>query len=539
MKKRLLAAVLIAMLAMAMAFLSGCGSDNGTDGGRDAGAAANGNFNTAGFPIVDEPVTLNVIMERWDLFGDSFLVNPWFDELEERTNVIIDWTLVSGGDWHEQRTLMMISGDLPDLFLGQGSVNDAMVMTNPQHFIDLTDLVENYMPNYRRALELMPAMRQLTTYPTGGKYSLAFMLPGRPMPLYQPVINMHWLDVVGLAPPTNTDELLTVLRAFRDNDVNQNGDPNDEFPVTWGADVPRDWFTMFGIVDHRNTLFNMTGDTPEFWPMSENYRVAIRFLRGMWEEGLIDPMAFTQDWGTSDGKIGNYEIPLVGLHFAWAPNGRTGRWYDQHEPIPPIASEFGRFADGDPNGINALGRNAAHITSVNPMPEVTARWLDEFYTNEATITNFWGAFGVVLYPNADGTFSHMSPPPGQSADLWFWEQSMRDVGPGFADPAWIADHILFDYTQGDGRKLMDSRMADPYVTIPPFPMVLFTTAESEEVAIMGAEIRTFIQQNRANWIVNGGIDEEWDAYLATLEQLGVPRFIEIHLAALERFRAAQ
>ena len=44
------------------------------------------------------------------------------------------------------------------------------------------------------------------------------------------MINQGWLDNLGLDTPSTIDELKKVLIAFRDNDANGNGDPNDELP---------------------------------------------------------------------------------------------------------------------------------------------------------------------------------------------------------------------------------------------------------------------------------------------------------------------
>ena len=43
--------------------------------------------------------------------------------------------------------------------------------------------------------------------------------------------------------PTTTDEFAEVLRAFKDNDANGNGNPNDEIPLAFK-------FTDWGAYDH-------------------------------------------------------------------------------------------------------------------------------------------------------------------------------------------------------------------------------------------------------------------------------------------------
>lgn len=50
-----------------------------------------------------------------------------------------------------------------------------------------------------------------------------------------------WLDKLGLDVPTTTDELYTVLKAFKDKDPNGNGKA-DEVPLT-GAPRGSGWYS--------------------------------------------------------------------------------------------------------------------------------------------------------------------------------------------------------------------------------------------------------------------------------------------------------
>ena len=113
---------------------------------------------------------------------------------------------------------------------------------------------------------------------------------------------------------------------------------------------------------------------------------------------------------------------------------------------------------------------------------------------------------------------------------------MRDLGPKFSPPGWVSSRMQFDYTHGDGRKLYDSRLADPYI-LNSIPRVIFTVEEIEELSFLDVELRSFTLENRARWITQGGVDDDWDNYLATLQNLGVERFVQIHRDALERFLA--
>ena len=78
-------------------------------------------------------------------------------------------------------------------------------------------------------------MRQMVTNPDGHIYTLPGKKPLRPKGCDTPFINKAWLDRLGLEMPTTVDEWYEVLKAFKEQDANGNGDPNDEIPLTGSA----------------------------------------------------------------------------------------------------------------------------------------------------------------------------------------------------------------------------------------------------------------------------------------------------------------
>lgn len=547
MKKQNKLAALLLALVMCVAVFAGCSgkpSDSPAPGSATPAPATQGsepsptqtaddNFNPTGMPIVNQPVELTVMTMRWGDMGDSFTQNQWLKDLEASSNVKINWVTVSNNDWNEQKGILLAGGELPDIFLGNETIKDADVAGNPGYFLELTDLIQNYMPNYQHALETIPALGTVSTSPDGKIYSFAKIQPARPMTRNQPIINKTWLDNLNLEIPTTIEELEAVLQAFKDQDANGNGDPNDEIPFSHNGDIHIDLLNPFGITDINETWMSIVDGQPFFYPTSDRYKEGIKWLRGLYEKGLIDPETFTQDWSMLTGKWVNESVPLVGLTFQWTPDAVFGKWSDQYIAIPPLKGPDGQqFAGGDKDGIFAIMRNEAHITTKCEHPEVAARWLDEFYTSEASIQNFWGAIGTVIQKNDDGTYELMSPPEGTSADAWYWDQSLRDFGPKYVEPG-FNDKLKLDPTTGDGFKLEISKMADPFVT-QPFPNVIYTQEENDELATLTTDIGGYVLQSRAKWITEGGIDAEWDDYVGQLNAMGLERFIEIRMAAFER-----
>ncbi len=520
------------LLAVMLVFnLAGC-----SGGGKEPAAEPDAAFNEEGLPIVNEPITLDVLTVRWGNMGDTFLQNQWLKDLEKQTNVKINWQIMSSNDWGEQKSIMLASGTLPDIIFGDIVFSDSDIVNNLSYFRPLDEYIDRYMPNLKAAMEETPEMKQMSTFPDGKIYSLPARLPSRPESSIQPIINKTWLDKLGLDVPDNTEELYQVFKAFKEQDPNGNGKA-DEIPVSGSGDISVDLYNPFGITDiNANSMMVVDGE-PVYYPITENYKEAIKWAHQLYAEGLIDQEVFTQDNTMLTAKQQNPDAPLIGFSNQWVPDAVFGKWKDQYIAIPPIAGPDGkRYQGGEPGGLS-LRRNQLLITTSNEHPEVSARWADQFYTNEASIQNFWGAIGTVIKKNDDGTFTLMNPPEGTSADAWYWEQSVRDFGPKYVSPS-FERNIILDETTGDGLKLVIDKLGSDYVTTP-FPNVMYSAEEFQELPTLTTDIDGYVSTTRAKWITEGNIDQEWDAYVNKLNEMGLERLLQIRKDAYKRYTSAK
>ncbi|MDR0898385.1 MAG: extracellular solute-binding protein, partial [Oscillospiraceae bacterium] len=380
--------------------------------------------------LAEAPVVeLDVLTMRWGDHGNTFEQNQWLIDTEAKLGVKINWQVVSSNDWTEQKGILLAGGELPDIFIGNQTISDGDVTANRAYFLELTDVVANYMPNYQHALEAIPGMKTIVTEADGTMYSFSKIQPARPTVRNQLIINKTWLDALNLEIPTNIEELKAVMVAFKEGDPNGNGIA-DEIPFSHNGDIPSDWLSPFGVTDINETMMSITDGDPFFYPTSEKYKEGIAWTHELYQLGVIDPEIFTQDWSMLTSKWVNEAVPLVGMSYQWTPDAVFGQWSSQYIAIAPIADMEGNaYSSGDPEGIFAIMNNEAHITTQCDNVEMAAKWLDEFYTSEASIQNFWGAIGTVITKHEDGTFTLNNPPEGISADAWYWEQSLRDFGP--------------------------------------------------------------------------------------------------------------
>ncbi|WP_018757271.1 extracellular solute-binding protein [Paenibacillus terrigena] len=492
-----------------------------------------GNMNKEGLPIVKEPVTLKVLTVRWGNMGDTFTQNQWLKDLAKNTNVKIDWQVMSSNDWAEQKSIMLASGTLPDVVIGNQTFSDSDIVNNLSYFRPLDDYIDQYMPNLKAAMEETPDMKKISTFPDGKIYSLPARLPSRPKSSRQPVNNKTWLDKLGLKAPTTVDELYNVLKAFKEQDANGNG-KHDEVPY---VEASNDMISPWGIADLNTNFMIIQDGKPVYYPTTDAYKEGLKWESKLYAEGLIDKEVFTQDDTMKMAKFQNPDAPIVGFTYQWTPDAVFGKWGDQYETIPPIAGPDGkRYTIGNPVGMN-LSRNEFLITTSNKYPEISARWADQFYTNEASIQNFWGAIGTVIQKNDDGTYTLMDPPAGTSADAWYWDQSLRDFGPKYVSPS-FEKNIILNPKAGDGLKLQLDKLGSDYVTTP-YPNVMYTSKEFEELPTLTTDIDTYVNTMRAQFITKGNIDEGWDAYVKQLNDMGLEKLIQIRTDAYSRYTSVK
>ena len=184
------------------------------EGSSGASAAAE-NFNETGLPIVNEPVELTFLYVKGANLAD-FEENAMFQQMEADTNVKINWQYAGDADWAEQKSLLLASGDLPDVFFGSNSLKDMDIATNQDLFIPLEEYVEKYCPNIQAAWEAEPTMRKMVGNPDGHIYTLPGKKPLRPKGCgHASSSTRRGWTASALEMPTTVDEWYEVLKAFR------------------------------------------------------------------------------------------------------------------------------------------------------------------------------------------------------------------------------------------------------------------------------------------------------------------------------------
>ena len=171
---------------------------------------------------------------------------------------------------------------------------DSEYSNHAEFFLPLDDLIDQYMPNLKAAFEADPDFRNICLAADGKIYTLPKNLPCRPNVGLQFFLNRDWLDRLGLEMPDTLDELTEVLRAFKNEDANGNGDPNDEIPVSF-----TDFGGVYTLLQHMGIMGDANATSTNsytmdkngvatFMPVTEEFKQGVIWLRELFAEGIID-----------------------------------------------------------------------------------------------------------------------------------------------------------------------------------------------------------------------------------------------------------
>ncbi|WP_179393984.1 sugar ABC transporter substrate-binding protein [Lacticaseibacillus absianus] len=512
--KRVLASGLL--LAAGVGVLAGCSSkadDSGTD--------------KSGTP------SYRIATVRWSDWGNDFL-KGFVAKSEKQAGIKVKWDTYLNADWGDKKSVVMSGGDLPDAFWGDICLSDAEIAKNQDSFIPLEKYIEKDMPNLQRAFEKDPKLKAMVTSPDGHIYSLPKKSPMRPTITNQLFINKTWLDKLNLEMPTTYTEFINVLTAFKNNDPNGNGKA-DEIPYGAGNDdAILNFIQPFGITSPNPAAQNMVmqNNKPVYQPTTTNYKKGIAWMADAYKKGLIDPQIFTEDASQGQAKV-QAKTPIVGVAAGWTADAIFGANAKQYVALPPLKGPDGkRYVNSDPDHWN-YSRNELMVTTHAKNVDKLMKWADKYYTNDATIQTYYGSFGVGTKKLDNGDVEVLTPPEGQSSDIFAWTNSFRDFGPKYSDPSFDAK-VKLPASNGDYEKLQLDKQYKQYAR-PAFPNVTFSPEELQTTSQQYTDISTFVTTQSSQWVTKGGVDAGWDSYISKLNQMGLKDFVKIQKKAYDRY----
>lgn len=534
MKKKAVALVLAA--AMCVTSLAGCGSSTASTTENASGEVSeavvdesgkvDGVMYKVGLPLVDEGTY------GFSIFCDDSKEKPEYymlDEFKKQTNVDVEMRIFPYETATERLNLDLNSGDYADV-VGGWTLSDSMILTygvNQGVFIPLEDYFAEYCPRITEILDL-PGVREEMTAPDGHIYAIPYVCDDTKVG-YSPYINGRWLKNVGMDMPTTTEEFEAVLKAFKEQDANGNGDPNDEIPFSADPNNKHiesmtGWFGLpmgksgIGILDEEVV----------FAGASSTYREFLSWFNSLYEQGLIDLEIFTQDSSTWEGK-GNRD--LYGVSIAYGSGEFSGIVVEggeksEFDVLPVLNTDKGGMWMRDTNGFSVY-RTQAVITDNAEHPEVICRWFDNAFQLENGIGCNRGPVGTVVFKEDDGYRAidvKTLPEEDQEKFSWgnLWPQSLPKYMPsGFK---YIEDHPTCNE-----KKVMEDTY-EPYLTKTTIPSFWIPLDKIDRYSDIASALTDYFNQRQAMFIsgeMDIDDDAQWQSYVDGLYALGLEDWMDV------------
>ena len=553
MKKRHFKQVIAAALAAGMALsLTACG-------GKDSVELNSGELQEVDLADLQFPLKEKATLTGMTSFPANTESNPnnrtIFKRLQEKTNVEIEWTAIQGDQWGDKITLNMANPKtLTDFIFTAGfGDSDLLKYADQGIIIPLEEYIDAYMPNLSAVFEKYPEYRTMSTDSEGHIWALPWIEQlGSGKTAIQTIdnmsfINKKWLDFLGLEMPTTVDEFEQVLIAFRDHASELQAEFNIDGSIIPMSCIVNDggqdpcilingFGEGYGDAD-KGRHIAVTDDLKVICSATQQgFKDGIAWLHSLYEQGLIDPEAFTQEWSTyvSKGKSGRY-----GVCFSWdvANVDNLQDWV----PLPALTADTRNITPQNGSFTSGYDRGRCVVTAVAENPALVCAWLDQMYDPFQSAQNNWGTYGE------DDDFDIFELGENENGEEMLKHAPLGDASPvevreaeAVGGPLAILDEYYGVYVTcpDDAQYRLDwikeyytPDMNTKYV----YPNVFMSQEDTEELSNLQADIQKTINANKSDWIMNGFTDADWDQYLKDLDAYGLQDYLAIFQKYLDAF----
>lgn len=528
-------------VSLVIAAYSGCSSKskNGNEKTNKQSTTAS-NFNPAGYPIVKEPITIKIMASADANVPTDYENMAYWKMVKEKTNIHPQWQVYKAEEFSQKKNLMFVSGEYPDVIMcGISADNEEQYGVEQKILIPLKEYInKDRMPVFTSLIQPYPEYVKQITATDGNIYSIprAFVIDYTNAGHF--FINKKWLDELKLGVPKTTAELENVLKAFKTKDPNRNG-KNDEIGLEmtlWNGTIGmNNLFGLFGRADKGDHLA-LENDKVVFAADKPEYRKALEWISKMYNDGLIDPEAVSQDANTYYSKIKNGN---VGCFIGWRILGMAfyypGMEKDYVVMEPPVAIEG--VNPQVARAYNGVSTGGIAVTSSNKYVNETLRWVDFLMEPDIAMQAKMGSLGKFQEKNKEGKFVIKNKPDGTP-------YSNAEIGvdcPASSGIYFLPANILekiYQFQDVHSEKFPYCKLYEKYLTPQSSDLInlgRLSQVDRDARARILTDINRYVTENIIQFISKGITDNSWKAYTDTLQKMNLNEYINLCQKAYDSY----
>ncbi len=527
----------ITALTLAVAtMLSSCGAkDTSTDAGTttDGGTGTENTETAKDYSSENINITFTYPDNPTLPFRDDWLS---IQEVQKQANVTAEFEVIPIADYTQKISLMLNSGDAPDVILYQSPTNGELAsLALNGGIVPISDYPE-LTPNFNKLVEEFGLQEAVddTSLIDGKRYYMPRLFD---QPFYDGglILRDDLLEEYGLEAPTTYDELYEVLKVFKEHNP-------DSYPLTTLVE-PRVLYRMtmpsFGISLGANgtsgtKTLSWDYDKGEYFAgaISDNYKEYLTYFNKLYTEGLFDPEmnnagdAWTIKMATGKslasyayydqigGVVENSQIEGISLNLYPPLEGPSGAHHQEKSSIG--AGIYFPTTTAERDDFEEIVRR---VDQMFFSPEMAELWCvgvegqtferdGESYKYPEEITN-----------SPDGIYKTLQVQYGLGADplqyIWVNEREMTKYDENYAE--------------------INATVASMENAINPLPPAPKLTEElSEEVGFISPPLADAFDVWAIDFITGKkSLDTDWETYVQEMKDKKIERYVEIYNGNLQ------
>jgi putative aldouronate transport system substrate-binding protein len=467
-----------------------------------------------------------------------------FQYAEEITGVDIDFTIVNSESLSTNFQLMVASGDITDMVASASQLyTSTSAMIEDGVAIDLMEY-QDLMPNYWNVLDYYSDYKTLAIN-QDGEMPEAITVSDDYKVSAGLQIRKDWLDELGLDVPTNYDEMYEALTAFKNTYGADHALLMSGATQITGASIVGGMGSVGFFADNAHNMYVKDGVVYNGF-LDDGYRDYMEMIAKWYSEGLIyqgfatesnDPFTSKSDTYIQGGNAGIWSAQSDNMD----SNMTSGKELDDNYEIvampEPVLEEGELFHFGDTRiGTAATGKNVA-ISECCDNVELACAWIDFWYTETGRVLANYGIEDESFVYDEDGNpvftdlVLHNDDFPMLSFATTYYTLACVPTIQDY-------DRLFSAYSEAN-LAAMDlwTETSDDLYTLP--SQVELDTDEATEYGDLWSDISTYASTEVFKFVMGEyNFDDDWDNFIAQLEDMGLQDCIDIYQEAYDRYEEA-
>lgn len=467
---------------------------------------------------------------------DNFAQTELAKEYAKRTGVTIEYIHPVSGQGDEALSLMISSNDLPDIIENSWirSYAGGPIKALEDDVIISLNNYRKYAPALFDYLAERPEYDRAAKTDTGEYIGFPLIMDGPKLAISAgPAVRMDWLRELGMNSPETVADWENMLIAFRDK-------KGATAPLSFNYNTSIS--NIFAMLETSSTIYR-DGDVIKYGCVQPEFKRALTILNDWLNKGLLDKNIVSVDKKVLDNQIlnnktgasflsggsgigqymqsaiaNNPNFDLSGVKYPTFERGKKNVWLPVSHPIS--------------------GEGTAAITTQCKTPELAAKVLDYFFTEEGYMLGNFGVEGVTYtMENGVPTYTDLilNNPDGLTVSQALGLHVKAGSGSAFPmSEGYIDQYYSLPQQKAGLEAWLYSAEESLKVKVPP---VTPTSDETTEYSQIMNEVTKYQKQMIVKFITGIEPIDKFDEFVATMNKFGLERALEIQTAALKRFNS--